>query len=250
MPRELRWGFLGTVPYGPAVALQERLREELLLSRRLPRRGADTLLLLEHPHVYTLGRTARTGELVADPAWLRERGVDVAETNRGGRSTYHGPGQLVGYPIVDLDPDRRDVRRYVRDLEEVLVRTLADYGVAAAPRQAQPEIGVWVGERKIGSLGVHLRRWVATHGFALNVTTDLSFFSGIVPCGLEGVEMTSIAALTGRRPPLPEVAARCTAHFAAVFDRCPVEVPADQLRETGRPAQDDPVVASAAPDSG
>jgi lipoyl(octanoyl) transferase len=159
----------------------------------------------------------------AAPEWRRAHGVEVAQSSRGGQVTYHGPGQLVGYPIIDLDPDRRDLRRYVRDLQEVLVRTLADYGVAAEARRSQPEIGVWAGDRKVASIGVHIRRWVTMHGFALNVTTDLEFFRGIVACGLREVEMASIASLTGQRPELPEVAARAAAHFAAVFDRRTVQ---------------------------
>ena len=137
--------------------------------------------------------------------------------------TYHGPGQLVGYPIVNLSPDRRDVRRYVRDLEEVLVRTLADWGVAAVPRSEQAFIGCWVGEEKIASIGVHLSRWVTTHGFALNVSTDLSYFGGIVPCGLPGVSMASIQSLTGASPPLAEVAAVCARALGERFERQLVE---------------------------
>ncbi|HEV2846782.1 MAG TPA: lipoyl(octanoyl) transferase LipB, partial [Thermoanaerobaculia bacterium] len=142
-----------------------------------------------------------------------------AESDRGGQVTYHGPGQLVGYPIVNLSPDRRDVRRYVRDLQEVLIRTLADYGVAAEPRDGQAFIGVWVGEEKIASIGVHLSRWITTHGFALNVSTDLSFFTGIIPCGLDQVRMTSVERLTGKAPSLPEIAAVCARHFGEVFGR-------------------------------
>ena len=137
--------------------------------------------------------------------------------------TYHGPGQLVGYPIVNLSPDRRDVRRYVRDLQAVLIRTLADYGVTAEARDGQAFIGVWAGEDKIASIGVHLSRWITTHGFALNVSTDLSYFAGIVPCGLKGIGITSIERLTGRAPALPEVAAVCAGHFARIFDREPHE---------------------------
>jgi lipoyl(octanoyl) transferase len=150
---------------------------------------------------------------------LAARGIAVAESDRGGQVTYHGPGQLVGYPVIDLDPDRRDVRRYVRDLQETLIRTLADYGVEAERREGQALVGVWVGEEKIASLGIHLKRWITTHGFALNVTTDLGYFGGIVACGLPDVRLTSIERLTGRRPPLAEVAARYAVHFGAVFDR-------------------------------
>jgi lipoyl(octanoyl) transferase len=133
--------------------------------------------------------------------------------------TYHGPGQLVGYPIIDLDPDRRDLRRYVRDLQGVLVETLARFGVEAHARGEQAWIGVWVGERKIASLGVHVSRWLTTHGFALNVTTDLSYFAGIVPCGLPQIELCSIESLTGERPALSTVAEVCARVFAETFDR-------------------------------
>jgi lipoyl(octanoyl) transferase len=211
--RRARWEFLGRVPYAEAEALQRAAREEVR------RGGDDRLLLLEHPHVFTLGRNATRADVLASDEWLAARGVAIAECDRGGQVTYHGPGQLVGYPVVNLSPDRRDVRRYVRDLQEVLVRTLADWGVAAVPRSEQAFIGCWVGEEKIAAIGVHLSRWVTTHGFALNVSTDLSYFSGIVPCGLAGVGVTSVERLTGRRPALSEVAARCAVHFGAVFAR-------------------------------
>ena len=212
--RRARWEVLGRVPYGEAEALQRALREEVKRGG-----GEDRLLLLEHPHVYTLGRNAVRGDVLASDEWLAARGIEIAECDRGGQVTYHGPGQLVGYPIVNLSPDRRDVRRYVRDLQAVLVRTLADFGVAAVPRAEQAFIGCWVGEEKIASIGVHLSRWVTTHGFALNVTTDLSYFAGIVPCGLSGIGVTSIERLTGRRPALATVASRCAAHFGDVFGR-------------------------------
>ena len=212
--RLLRTGYLGRVPYAAAEALQLRLREALLSGE-----GADHLLLLEHPSVFTLGRNARAIDVVADQEWLQRRGVSVHESDRGGQATYHGPGQLVGYPIVDLKPDRRDVRRYVRDLEEVLVRTLADYGIQGEPALSPRPVGVWVGPRKIASLGIHLRHWVTTHGFALNVTTDLSFFGGIVACGMPGAPMTSIEELAGQAPGLDEVAARVAGHFCEVFER-------------------------------
>ena len=211
--RDLHHGFLGRVGYREAVALQERLREGLRAG------GPEYLLLLEHDHVYTLGRNADREDVRAGVAWLAARGVAVEESDRGGQVTYHGPGQLVGYPIIDLDPDRRDVRRYVRDLQEVLVRTLAELGVAAEARTRQEEIGVWVDGEKIASFGVHLSRWLTTHGFALNLTTDLSYFAGIVPCGLENVRMTSVARLTGRRIEPSEVAGLCAEQFAAVFER-------------------------------
>jgi lipoyl(octanoyl) transferase len=216
--RLLSWDFLGRVPYREAVELQHAARDAI-------KRGeaADRLLLLEHPPVYTLGRNvgskATAADILASPEWLAEQGIAVEECDRGGQVTYHGPGQLVGYPIVNLSPDRRDVRRYVRDLQEVLLRTLAAYGVAAEVREGQAFVGVWAGGDKIASIGVHLSRWITTHGFALNVTTDLSHFAGIIPCGLRGIGMTSIKRLTGRAPALAEVAAVCAGHFAAVFDR-------------------------------
>jgi lipoyl(octanoyl) transferase len=238
-PRELRWSFRGRVPYGEALALQEGLRQSL---REVVGAGAgpearqraassaarvEHLLLLEHPHVYTLGRNASAADVLADASWLAARGVEVVESDRGGQVTYHGPGQLVGYPILDLSPDRRDVRRYVRDLQEVLIRTLAGYGIAATVRPGAALVGVWVGEEKIAAIGVHLSRWITTHGFALNVATDLSFFAGIVPCGLRGMGVTSMQRLLGAAPPLDEVAARLASHLAEVFGRWLVAVPAE-----------------------
>jgi lipoate-protein ligase B len=211
--RRTLFGFLGRVPYGEAVALQERLRDAVKAGE-----GPEHLLLLEHPHVYTLGRNAVAADVLLPAAELGSRRVEVAVSDRGGQVTYHGPGQLVGYPVVDLKPDRRDVRRYMRDLQETLVRTLGEYGVAAEARGGE-ELGVWVDGGKIASLGVHLERWVTTHGFALNLTTDLAFFTGIVPCGLVGVRMTSVELLTGRRPPLAEVATHYARHFGTVFGR-------------------------------
>lgn len=215
--RPLHWDFLGRIPYAEAVAIQHAVRDAV---KR--REGPEHLLLLEHPHVYTLGRNADGGDVLASPEWLEARGVEIAECDRGGQVTYHGPGQLVGYPIVNLSPDRRDIRRYVHDLQEVLVRTLADFGVAAEGREEQALIGVWVGKEKIASIGVHLSRWITTHGFALNVSTDLSYFSGIIPCGLHQVRMTSVERILGKAPALPEVAAACAGHFARIFDREPV----------------------------
>ncbi len=217
--RPLRWGFLGSVPYREAVERQEELRRQIRLEA-----APDSLLLLEHPHVYTLGRSASRRDVLTPSAELAGRGVAIEECDRGGQVTYHGPGQLVGYPVLDLNPDRRDVRRYVRDLQAVLVETLARLGVAAEGRMEQPLIGVWAEGRKIGSIGVHLSRWITTHGFALNVTTDLDYFRGIVPCGLERVEMTSVERETGRRHEPAAVAALCAEVFARVFERRPVRL--------------------------
>lgn len=212
--RRTRWSFLGSVPYAEGVRLQEEVREALRAGE-----GPERLLLLSHPHVYTLGRNADGSDVVAPREWLAKEGVEVHESDRGGQVTYHGPGQLVGYPVIDLNPDRRDIRRYVRDLQEVLIRTLSDFGVDAEPGEGPEHIGVWTGGAKIASLGVHLKRWITTHGFALNVTTDLSYFRGIVACGLPSVRMTSIERETGRERNLDEVAARILHHFGAVFDR-------------------------------
>ena len=212
--RPLHWSWLGRVPYAEAVEMQHAARAALKGGQ-----GPERFLLLEHPHVYTLGRNASAEDVLAGPEQLAARGVEVAECDRGGQVTYHGPGQLVGYPVVNLSPDRRDIRRYVRDLQEVLIRTLAEYGVAARPGEEQAFIGVWAGEAKIASIGVHLSRWITTHGFALNVSTDLSYFTGIIPCGLHQVSMTSIERLTGKAPPLPEIAAVCARHFGQVFQR-------------------------------
>ena len=213
-PRSCLWSFLGRRAYQQADTLQRQLRRRLL-----DRGSTDFLLLLEHPPVYTLGRNASERDILIDRDRLCDRGIEVVRTDRGGKVTYHGPGQLVGYPIVDLSPDRRDLRRYMGDLQAVLVAVLDDLGVEAEARHHSDEIGVWVGGRKIASLGVHVSRWVTTHGFALNVTTDLSYFGGIVACGLAGVDMTSVAAETGLEPDLDAVAALCARRFGAVFER-------------------------------
>jgi lipoyl(octanoyl) transferase len=225
--RELRWSFLGRVPYREAVALQEDLRRVLRggASARCDAPPAEHLLLLEHPHVYTLGRNASAADVLASAAWLRQRGIEVEESDRGGQVTYHGPGQLVGYPILDLSPDRRDVRRYVRDLEEVLIRTLAGFGIAAEVRPGAALIGVWARGEKIAAIGVHLSRWITSHGFALNVAPDLSLYAGIVPCGLRQEGVTSMARLLGAAPPLAVVAAHLAGHFADVFARRLVAAP-------------------------
>lgn len=222
--RVLEWSYLGRLDYRPAIALQEHRRERLRSGE-----AGEALLLLEHPHVYTLGRNANRDDILADVGWLRTRGVEVVECDRGGQVTYHGPGQLVGYPVLDLNPDRRDLRRYVRDLQEVLVRVLAEFGLSAEPRSKRSEIGVWVEGRKVASLGVHVRRWITTHGFALNVNTDLSYFASIVPCGLQGVEMTSVSELTGRTVPLEDLADLCAQHLAEVFHRRPLAVSPELL---------------------
>ncbi len=205
--------WLGRIGYAPALELQLAAREAL-------RRGAgpERLFLLEHDPVYTLGRNATPADVLLPRAELERRGIEVHETDRGGQVTYHGPGQLVGYPVVDLSPDRRDLRRYVRDLSELLVETLAELGVTAEVGEGE-RIGVWTGGRKIAAIGIHLSRWLTTHGFALNVDPDLALFAGIVPCGLIGIQTTSIARETGRTPALESVAARFARRFARRFER-------------------------------
>jgi lipoyl(octanoyl) transferase len=226
LQRTLEWSYLGRLDYRRAMALQEE-RRELLRSGT----AGEALLLLEHPPVFTLGRNADRSDILVDQTWLRARQAEVIECDRGGQVTFHGPGQLVGYPILDLNPDRRDLRRYVRDLQEVLVRVLASIGVSAESGSRTGEIGVWARGGKIASLGIHVSRWITTHGFALNVSTDLSYFSAIVPCGLQGVRMTSIADLGVPPQPLPELAELCARHLGEVFDRRPVAVsPTDWIR--------------------
>jgi lipoyl(octanoyl) transferase len=227
--------FLGRIGYREASALQEttarRLKDGV---------GGEHLLLLEHDPVVTLGRNAREADLLVGETRLRASGVAVERSDRGGQVTYHGPGQLVGYPILSLDPDRRDVGRYLRDLEEVLIRTLGCFGIAAGRRAGYT--GVWAGDGKIASIGVHLSRWVTTHGFALNVTTDLSCFDLIVPCGIRDAGVTSMRRLLGRDLSLGEVAERIVPEFGAVFDR---EMRADQDAGTGAPDRGDPAAPRA-----
>ncbi|HET7451696.1 MAG TPA: lipoyl(octanoyl) transferase LipB [Thermoanaerobaculia bacterium] len=208
----IRW--LGRVEYGEALAIQAEA------AQRCAETGEETLLLLEHDPVFTLGRNASRDEILFTPDRCAELGIAIHETDRGGKVTYHGPGQLVGYPILDLSPDRRDVKRYVRDLEETLIRLLARYGITGE-RSALPErvTSVWVGNDKIAAIGVHLSRWITTHGFALNVTTDLTHFLGIVPCGIIDGGVTSIERLAGAGPPVSEAADAYVPEFLAVFDR-------------------------------
>ena len=218
--RRTHWSWLGRVAYPRAFDLQIAAREALRRGE-----GPERLLLLEHPHVYTLGRNASPADVLLSAEELERRGVEVAVSDRGGQVTYHGPGQLVGYPILDLDPDRRDLRRYVSDLQWTLVDLLAELGIAARGGEGA-RIGVWVGERKIASIGIHLSRWLTTHGFALNVAPELGLFDSIVACGLAGVEMTSIAREAGGAPALEALAARVVERFAARFGREMVADPA------------------------
>jgi len=213
---------LGLIPYAGGLELQRGLVED-----RKADRIPDTLLLLQHPHVLTIGvKKDGRSHILAPPDRLSSLGVDVFETGRGGDVTYHGPGQLVGYPIIDLNPDRRDVHRYVRDLEEVMIRVCASYGITAD--RVKGFSGAWVGDEKIGAIGVRISRWITSHGFAFNVTTDINFFNLIVPCGIADRGVTSLAARLGQAPEMSEVEDRFVDHFAAVFDR--------QARESVAPA--------------
>jgi lipoyl(octanoyl) transferase len=205
------------VPYAEALALQRALVEE-----RKAAAIPDTLLLLEHPHVITIGvRKGGAAHIVATPDRLRELVVDVCESGRGGDVTYHGPGQLVAYPILDLAPDRRDVHRYVRDLEEVMIRVCADFGVVAT--RVHGLSGAWVRAEKIGAIGVRISRWVTSHGIALNVDTDLDFFRLIVPCGISDRGVTSLSRQVGAPPPAADVHSSFVRHFMEVFAREPVQ---------------------------
>jgi lipoyl(octanoyl) transferase len=217
--RELEVRRLGIIPYGEALELQRTLVEE-----RRAGRIPDVLLLLQHPPVVTLGirPDASRANIVASPERLADLGVEVHETGRGGDVTYHGPGQLVGYPIIDLRPDRCDVHRYVRDLEEVMIRVCADYGLTAV--RITGLSGAWIGAEKIGAIGVRISRWITSHGFAFNVTTNLDHFRLIVPCGIADRGVTSLARATGRVTSVEQVEDAFVRHCASVFDRAPVEI--------------------------
>jgi lipoate-protein ligase B len=202
---------LGRVPYAEALALQEELRERLGRGE-----AGETVLLLEHPDVITFGRGAADSNARASDTELRQRGYDVFRVGRGGDVTWHGPGQLVGYPILDLRRHGADVHRYLRDLETVLIAALADFGIAA--RRRAGFAGVWLDARqKIASIGVGVRAWRTLHGFALNVDCDLARFGAIVPCGLAGVEMVSMASVLGRAVAVDEVAACLEDQLRKVF---------------------------------
>jgi lipoyl(octanoyl) transferase len=210
--RQIEARRLGIVPYGEALAMQRALVEE-----RRAGRVPDLLLLLQHPPVITLGVKGDGGRahILASPERLADTGIEIHETGRGGDVTYHGPGQIVGYPILDLRPDRCDVHRYVRDIEEVMIRVCAEYGIEAG--RIPGLTGTWVGAEKIGAIGIRLSRWITSHGFAFNVTTNLDHFGLIVPCGIADHGVTSLVRATGRGLSVAEVEESFIRHFSAVF---------------------------------
>jgi len=219
----------GLVPYEDARGLQQEI-ERARQVEAVP----DVLLLLEHPPVYTKGRRTTTDELPMGEHWYRMQGIDVVETDRGGRVTYHGPGQLVGYPIVSLRPYRDDVHEYIRRMERVIVSALADWGVEAGPIDGMT--GVWTNPsaarqrpEKIGSIGVHVSRGVTTHGFAINVNNDLQPFQWIVPCGIESCRMTSLTRELGAEQDLDAFATTVRDRFGEIYEREPCEVPLEKL---------------------
>ena len=225
--RELWTVTLGRLPYSDALELQRSIARDRI-SGAIPQ---DVLLLVEHPPVVTLGRGTKEKNLVASPAFLQSKGVELFEVERGGDVTFHGPGQLVGYPIIDLKRHREDLHWYLRKIEEALINTLANFGIPGERNTAFT--GVWTRGRKIASIGVHARDWVTWHGFALNVTTDLSFFDLIVPCGIDGVVMTSIARELGLDDvDAQDVRDRVTAKFAHAFDLTAVVTSRAALLET------------------
>ena len=207
--RPLKVKRLGRVEYGAALEIQKQTERAVLTGEQ-----PDTLLLLEHPHTLTLGRRATDREIIAPDEVLRERGVTVFETNRGGKATYHGLGQIVGYPIINLSPDREDVHRFVRDLEEVLMHAMNDFGIESF--RIDGLTGVHTSRGKIAAIGVHIARWITTHGFALNVNTDLGYFDLIVAC--EGEPVISMKELLGHEVEMSAVEDRIIEWFAEVFD--------------------------------
>jgi lipoyl(octanoyl) transferase len=212
MPDEIQVVRCGTIPYAEAAELQRRVAE-----RRRRGEVGDTLLLLEHPPVYTRGRRSRPEELPMGVSWYEAQGIEVLDTDRGGLVTYHGPGQLVAYPIVDLRGYGADVHAYVRGLERTMVAALGAAGVRAGTIEGLT--GVWVGTRKIGSIGLHVSRGVTTHGLAVNVNNDLQPFEWVVPCGIEGVSMTSLGRELGAEQDLDAFADSLVAAYGDVFER-------------------------------
>ncbi|MEO8650238.1 MAG: lipoyl(octanoyl) transferase LipB [Acidobacteriota bacterium] len=213
--RNLEVRRLGRVGYADALSLQKSLQSDVIDNNT-----QAYLLLLEHPHVFTIGRRAKQNGVLATAELLKSLGVEVYETDRGGKVTYHGLGQIVGYPIISLSPDREDVHKYVRDIEKVLIRSMKDFGIEAF--RIEGLTGVHTSEGKIAAIGVHIKRWVTTHGFALNVNTDLSYYNWIIAC--EGEPVTSMERLLGREVDPAGVEDRIIKNFADVFEMRPADV--------------------------
>jgi lipoyl(octanoyl) transferase len=229
-PENICWVVdLGRIRYSPACELQRQL-----VQARKEGAVPDVLLLCEHPHVITLGRGGKRENLRAGERLLGDMSVEFHLTDRGGDITYHGPGQIVGYPILDLAEHRRDVRWYVEQLEEVMIRATADFGISG--RRVEGQHGVWIdtaaGEEKLAALGVHMSRWVTSHGFAYNVSTGLRYFDLIVPCGIAGKRVTSLERALGRFVPAGEVRGQLTSHFAGVFNRRLENLTREDLADT------------------
>lgn len=213
---------LGLMPYREAWNLQREIQGKIVsekLEIRDGKRGerstADHLLFVEHPHVYTLGKSGNAANLLMAAAELHEIDADYVEIDRGGDITYHGPGQIVGYPILDLENYFRDIHRYLRSLEEVIISVCGEYGIEAGRQKGLT--GVWVSDRKVCAMGIRCSRWVTMHGFALNVNTDLRYFDHIVPCGIQNKRVTSLSELLGEKVAIAEVKEKITRHFSAQF---------------------------------
>ena len=220
--RELHVRRLGVVEYEDGLAAQK-----LLVAARFAGLIPDTLLLLQHPRVITLGRGGHASNVLWPPDVLAARGISIHETDRGGDVTYHGPGQIVGYPILDLKPDRKDVRKYVVSVEELMIRVAADYGIHTA--RVAGRTGIWTAAGKLGAIGVHIARWVTSHGFAFNVSTDLDDFGAIIPCGIAEAGVASLQSLLGRAIALPEVEGRLIARAGEVWEAATAEVEPELL---------------------
>ncbi len=216
---------LGRISYQEATALQEKL-----LSLRQEQKIGDLLLLLEHPPVITIGKRKETNHILKNTDWLEQHNVKIHYTNRGGDVTYHGPGQIVGYPIIDLNNHGRDIRKFVGNVEEVFIQLLREnYGIAAFHRSDYP--GVWVEQGKITAIGFAIKRWVSMHGFAFNVNTDLEPFQWIVPCGITNENVCSLASILNRNIPLEAVSQQIKDAFADVFQYHPVVIAPDKLNQ-------------------
>ncbi len=228
-PRELWIAKLGRMGYEEALELQREVARDRITGE-IPE---DVLLLVEHPPVVTLGRSSKQKNMISSPEFLASKGVGLFEVERGGDVTFHGPGQLVGYPIIDLKRHRQDLHWFLRSVEEAIIRTLGRYGIPG--ERTAGYTGVWTLGRKIASIGVHARNWVTWHGFALNVTTDLSYFDLIVPCGIDGVEVTSVAKELALRKDnrlctVDAAGSIAASMFGKVFDLAPVEISSDDAR--------------------